>query len=115
MPKSIALRPRSSKKVNQAIREALLEAANAEQLKAPFNLYGRGHEPRLTVDRRLAGILRNVSLPRAWISGYGANAYYPTRVFELAVRILGERLGYSPIALSTYSSCAYRLDDPKPE
>ncbi len=111
MPKSKAPRPQPSRKINQAIREALLEAANVEQAKSLFVLNGRGHEPRLTVDRRLAGVLRNVSIPHTWIAGYGANTHYPTRVFELAVQILRKRLGYSPIAISTDSRSAYRTDD----
>ena len=91
---------------NQWIRDALQEALALES--EPFNLLGRGHEPRLTLDKRLAAILRGVELPCAWISGYGANGHYPTRLFRRAEKILKRKHGWSPI--SVYQDRAYRSD-----
>ena len=94
---------------NDAIRLALLEAVSIETLKSPFRLFGRGHEPRVTLDRKLAAALRGVSIPCVNISGYGANNFYPYRVFITAVGLLNESLGWSPIAFSGSGSC-YRVD-----
>ena len=94
---------------NDAIRLALLEAVSIETLKSPFRLFGRGHEPRVTLDRKLAAALRGVSIPCVNISGYGANNFYPYRVFITAVGLLNESLGWSPIAFLGSGSC-YRVD-----
>ena len=92
---------------NDAIRAAVTEAAKREARKQPFNLSGRGHEPRVTLDRSLAMTLRGEDLPCVFISGYGANNYYPLRVFEAASHALKKKLGVSPIAF--YESTVYRL------
>ena len=56
------------KAIYQMVREEVTEAAARQGKIAPFALTGRGYEPRLTLDRRLATILRNCALPRAmWI------------------------------------------------
>lgn len=74
------------KEAFQIIRKAVLEAVKRE--KGPFNIFGRGSEPRVTLDRQLAGVLRGLDIPRIYISGYGANYYYPTRVFKTTQKIL---------------------------
>lgn len=40
------------------IREEVVNASRVEEAKGPFNLFGRGCEPRVTLDRTMAGILR---------------------------------------------------------
>lgn len=99
----------NSRSENDAIRAAVLGASSLEEKKAPFQLFGRGHEPRVTLDRRLAAALRGVTIPSVNISGYGANNYYPRRVFITAVRILNKTMGWSPIRVST-DGCCYRID-----
>ena len=100
-------RARSKKRVsrrtrleNAAIRKAVLKAAAQERRKAPFMLFGRGHEPRVTLDHSVAAILRGLDLPRVFISGYGANYFYPRRVFATAMRSLKRKFGRSPIAVA---------------
>jgi hypothetical protein len=97
-----------------AIRELVLIAAARERQVAEFNLFGRGHEPRVTLDRQLAAILRGLDLPRMPIS---LNTYYPARVFTRAVTLLKRRLKQRPIALYMYNGgrsgrvcMRYRLD-----
>ena len=85
---------------NAAIRKAVLRAVAHEQRKAPFMLFGRGHEPRVTLCRSVAGILRGLDVPRVFISGYGANYYYPRRVFVTAMRSLKRKFDRSPLALA---------------
>ena len=97
-----------TKTENEAIRYEVAAAARIEAL-LPFNLSGRGHESRVTLDRSLAAILRTVALPKVYISGYGANSYYPKRVFKRAARELKRKLGSSPIAFDNSHSQVYRL------
>jgi hypothetical protein len=85
---------------NTAIRKAVLRAAAYERRKAGFNLFGRGYEPRITLDRSVAAILRGLDVPRVFISGYGANYFYPRRVFLTAMRSLKRKFGRSPIAVA---------------
>jgi hypothetical protein len=92
---------------NDAIRIAVADAARDEARRQPFNLSGRSHERRVTLDRRLATILRGQDIPRVFISGYGANYHYPHRVFESAAQLLKERLGALPIAF--YEDTVYRV------
>ena len=94
---------------NFAIRLAVAEAVKQEAKKKPFNLFGRGHEPRVTLDRRLATILRGQDIPRIHISGYGANYYYPRRVLETASELVEVRLGVSLIAF--VGQMAFRTGD----
>lgn len=77
------------------LRIAVLEEMNI----SAFNLSGRGHEPRVILDRRLAGILRGAELPFVYISGYGANFHYPLRVFVRAHASLAKALKKSPLAI----------------
>ena len=98
----------ATKTENDAIRDEVAAAARIEAL-LPFNLSGRGHEARVTLDRSLAAILRAVALPKVYISGFGANYYYPRRVFTRAARALTRKLGSSPIAFDNSSSQVYRL------
>ena len=93
---------------NAAIRKAVLRAAVHERLKSGFNLFGRGYEPRITLDHSVAAILRGVDVPRVYISGYGANYYYPRRVFMTAMRSLKRKFGRSPIAVA---HIVYRVRD----
>jgi hypothetical protein len=94
---------------NKAIRVAVAEAAKRELKKRPFNLFGRGHESRVTLDRRLATILRGQDIPRIYISGYGANYRYPRRVLEAAAELIEAQLGVSLIAF--VGDTAYRTGD----
>ena len=81
------------------IREELLEAVKKEEGIEPFDLWGRGHEPRVTLDRQLAAILKGLDLPRVEISGYGANNYYPKRIFTTAQKRLNKRIEESRFQL----------------
>lgn len=89
---------RLQKTLYELVRTWLQIAAIEEARIAPFNLSGRGHEPRVTLDRRLAAVLRETDLPFVCISGYGANYYYPRRVFERAQRQLLTAVNATPIA-----------------
>lgn len=91
---------REARRVNQAIRDALAEAARVEG-RDPFQLSGRGHEPRVSVCRRLAGVIRGMDLPSTYISGFGPNTYYPRRVFVRAMESLEQSLGEAPVAESS--------------
>ena len=97
---------------NAVIRELVLVAVARERQVAEFKLFGRGHEPRVTLDVQLAAVLRGFDLPRMPIS---RNTYYPARVFRRAITLLKRRLKRSPIALSMYYSgrggTVYRVRD----
>jgi hypothetical protein len=99
----------SAKKVNAEIRKFVLQAAEEERRVDAFKLSGRGHEARVSLDASLAAVLRGLDLPRVVISGYGANYYYPRRVFQRAMRLLGSRLERMPIGLSNDQRYAYRI------
>jgi hypothetical protein len=90
------------------IRDEVIKAAHLEEQKGPFNLSGRGHEPRVTLDRTMAGILRECPIPRVTISGFGANNFYPERIFVTAGRALAARIGLNP--LKQYSQGIYLGD-----
>jgi len=96
------------KEAYQIIRKAVLEAVEIE--KGPFNIFGRGSEPRVTLDRRLAAVLRGLDIPRIYISGYGANYYYPTRVLETAQKLLEGKLERSRYTLIIGQQSAWLLD-----
>jgi hypothetical protein len=85
--------------VYAVIREELAAAAHREAGRAAFNLRGRGHEERVSLSPPVANMLRGSSLPRVTISGYGANNFYPLRVFTDAQKPLQERLGWVPLAV----------------
>jgi hypothetical protein len=91
---------------NDAIRKAMSDAANRERRVRPFNLSGRGHEPRVTLDVRLAAILRGLDIPHVRISGYGPKKFYPVRVLKSAATYLKRRFGWPPVVVS--GSNAYR-------
>jgi hypothetical protein len=82
---------------NAAIRKAVLKAVTQERSKAAFTLFGRGHEPRISLSVSVAAVLRDLNIPRVHIRSYGANYHYPRRVFVTAVKILRKKLGRSPI------------------
>lgn len=98
----------TEKEINLEIRSAIFRAVEEET--GPFNLSGRGHEPRITLCKRLAAILRGIEVPRVYIPGYGANYYYPERVFRRAAKILKRKLGWEPIRFLVSSSVACRVD-----
>lgn len=85
---------------NEIIRATVISAAISEQHAEPFRIFGRGHEPRVTLDPSLSAILRGLELPRVHINGYGAKYYYPCRVFTTAIRLLRQKLSRSPIILT---------------
>lgn len=93
------------KKLLQAtIRYALEKACEREGKKQAFVLSGRGHEPRVTLNRSMAALLKQSTLPRVTISGYGANNYYPARVFTSARTSLIRKLAWSPFEVSRDSA-----------
>lgn len=98
--------------INEIIRNEVVAAAQKEAARRPFNLSGRGHEKRVTLDSSLAGILRSADIPHEYISGFGANNHYPRRVFARAARALKRKLGWSPICFSDLENKAYRADTP---
>jgi len=85
--------------INALIREELLNAARLQQQQRSFTLLGRGHENRVTLDRRMAAVLRGCPVPRVTIAGYGANHYYPASVFSQAAMVLRARLGWCPFGI----------------
>jgi hypothetical protein len=85
---------------NVAIRNAVLKAVAQEQRKAAFNLFGRGHEPRVSLSVSVAALLRDVRIPCVHFSGWGPNYYYPRRVFVTAIKILRRKFRCSPIKLT---------------
>ncbi len=93
---------------NKRIREVLLQAAEFEGKKAAFELSGRGHEPRVSLDVRLAAIVRGVELPSVYISGFGANNFYPLRVFKRAAAKLKREFGRPILVCNGY--CAWVAD-----
>ena len=89
------------KNLYKIIRDEVMQAAVNQALIGPFNLLGRGHEPRVTLDRQLAAILRDCALPKITITGYGANNFYPARVFQEAALNLEARLSWTPMMFGT--------------
>ena len=92
-------RKRKPNPVSDAIRSAVLRASKLEGAKKPFHLYGRGHEPRVTLDRSLAQVLREMDIPSVKFSRYGPKKEYPLRVFQRAAKILRTKQG---LALTGY-------------
>ena len=90
--------------INALIREEFLNAARLQQQQSSFTLLGRGHEKRVTLNRRMAAVLRGCPVPRVTIAGYGANHYYPARVFEQAAMALRARLGWCPFRIDENGS-----------
>lgn len=85
--------------IRSAFQQAMLE------LPGPFNLSGRGHEPRCTLDRRLAAYIRGMEIPHIVISGFGANKHYPKELVDRAAEILEKTIGWS--AINTFNDSAY--------
>lgn len=88
-----AVRKRATDPLFEMIRAALTEAAAREERRAAFRLSGRGHEPRVSLDRQLARVIRGIGLPCCRISGYGPSLYYPSRVFDRAAESLKAAAG----------------------
>ena len=97
------------KKIYELVRTQVQIAVVEESRIASFNISGRGHEPRVTLNRRLAGVLRGQNIPSVYISGFGANSHYPLRVFQRAEKSIKKMLPNSPFAI--YSGVAY-LSEP---
>ncbi len=93
------------------IRDEVIKACEREAKKTSFNLAGRGHELRVTLDRTMAAVLKQCSVPRVTISGYGANNFYPARVFTSARGALIRKLGWAPFEISRDSS-VYLVEPP---
>jgi hypothetical protein len=93
------------KKIYELIRTQVLVAVEAESRIASFNLSGRGHEPRVTLNRRLAAVLRGQNIPSVYISGFGANSHYPRRIFLRAEKSIKKIIPNSPLTI--YSGVAY--------
>jgi len=102
--------------INDRIRHEVLNAADEEVALHPFLLEGRGHEPRATLNPRLAGILRGQDLPRLRIDGFGPNNFYPARILAQAQNPLKRHLGWSPIEFngSNAEPSVYRVALPDP-
>ena len=92
--------------LTDAIRTEVKHASSKEGEIEPFRLSGRGHETRVTLDRALAQIIREVNIPCVTLSGYGPRAAYPTRVFIRAAKELRRKLGWSPILVSESGTLA---------
>jgi len=87
-----------NKRLYDLIRTELQIAAEQERRIGPFNLYGRGHESRITVNVRLAGVLRGSKIPSVYLPGFGPKTHYPYRVFKRAHQALARTLGRSPLS-----------------
>ena len=92
-------------------RDAIVKAFEREAKKAEFVLSGCGHEPRVTLNRSMAALLKRCNLPRVTISGYGANNFYPARAFTSARTALLRKLGWAPFEISR-DSTVYLVDPP---
>jgi len=97
--------------VYQIIRAEALNVAKRLSRQQPYRLSGRGHEPRVSLDRKMAAALRGCDLPRVVIAGYGANNFYPRRVFVAAQATLSRKLGWKPFEISS-DSTVYLLEPP---
>ena len=82
---------KDQKEMYKAIREALIQKDAECAAESPFNLKGRGHEPRVTLSVRLAAIIRGADISHIVLSGYGADNHYPLRVFVAAYFSLLDR------------------------
>ncbi|SMC82987.1 hypothetical protein [Polynucleobacter kasalickyi] len=93
------------KKIYELIRTQVLIAVAEELRIDSFNLSGNGHEPRVTLNRRLAAVLKGQNIPSVYISGFGTNRHYPLRVFLRAEKSIKQLLPNSPFTI--YSGVAY--------
>ena len=77
----------SNKIKKERIRNAFSQALTLET--APFNLKGRGHEPRTTLKSNISRILNNLELPCVSVSRSHSYAnYYPLRLVKRAAQLL---------------------------
>lgn len=90
----------TNRDIYELIRDALHNATKRQSHVKDFTLSGNGHEERVSLDKSMAGILRKCDIPRIFKSGYGANYFYPKRVFVDAQSDLLVRLGYIPFDIS---------------
>lgn len=95
------------KSINKTVREALCRAVQLEVQRGEFKLSGRGHEDRVTLDVQLASVLRGTELPRVYISGFGANYYYPKRIFTTAQRVIGQKPGSPALRILESTATVY--------
>src|SRR5437016_2134130 len=75
----------------KARRERILNAfSNALKLEmGPFNLKGRGYEPRTTLKPHIARLLNVLELPYASVSqGPSVRHYYPLRLVNRAAQLM---------------------------
>ena len=91
--------------IRDTIRTHFLKAAASE--KPPFNLSGRGHEPRVHLSAPLATALRGLELPRVYIAGFGAKYSYPLRVVKRAAASLKKRLHRPVIEFDSHYQTAF--------
>ena len=92
-------RKTKSRALKILVRNALEKASTEE--KPPYDLYGRGHEPRVRLSVNAAANLRGIRLPRQRIGGFEMRYYYPARVFARAASDLKKILGWSPIKIES--------------
>lgn len=99
------------KLLHATTRDAIVKAFEREAKKAEFELSERGYEPRVTLNRSMAALLKQCNLPRVTISSNGANNFYPTSAFTSAKKALLRKLGWAPSEISR-DSTVYLLDPP---
>jgi hypothetical protein len=97
------------KKIYDLIRAQVQVAIEEESRIASFNLSGRGHEPRVTLNRRLAAVLRGQNIPSVYISGFGANSHYPLRVFLKAAQSIKKIRPDLPLTICSGVACLSEL------
>lgn len=83
---------------NERVRAALRAALEVEAKMAEFQLHGRGHEPRVSLDRRMARVARGLQLPVVTFVALRSDEY-PRRVFERAGRALAAEHGREIISI----------------
>lgn len=105
-------RARKPNPITDTIRTEIMHAAETEAIKAAYKLSGRGHEPRVTLDRALAQIVRGLDIPSVHISGYGPSSAYPKRIFSQAAKSFQAKFGWSPIQFLDSRDQAYLADHP---
>lgn len=72
---------------NEGIWNAFSKALDLET--GPFNLKGRGYEPRTTLKAHIVRILNGLGLPYATVDqGYSRRNYYPLRLVNRAAQLM---------------------------
>ncbi|MBZ2178822.1 MAG: hypothetical protein K7J47_14050 [Acidobacteria bacterium] len=99
--------PSEIKLLYQLIRLHVNIAVAQRASLRPSNLKGRGHDPRVTLDTRMAGILRGEDIPNIDIPGLSGGRYFPREVFAAAHESLKNAIG-SPV-LSVDSKVLLRI------